>query len=87
MLNARQQKELEFYLTDFGKELNEERRNGTTAQGRNEEKVQWFNGTKAQRHPDLFYYRDSLFSLTINLYLVERFLQTPRDGQLISIMR
>src|SRR5664280_1424046 len=65
-LNPRQQNELGFYLTDFRKELNEERHNGTMAQGRNGEKVQWFNGTKAQRHPDLFYYRDSLFSLTIN---------------------
>src|SRR5664280_781712 len=89
-LNPRQQKELDFYLTDFGKELNEERHKGATAQGDNGGKVQWFNGfkaqwrngattqrekdttaqmyngTKAQRHPDLFYYRDSLFSLTIN---------------------
>src|SRR5664280_2203396 len=63
---------------------------GAEAQGREGEKVQWFNGftsqwrngakaqsdkdttvqgskgTTAQRHIDLFYYRDSLFSLTVN---------------------
>ena len=64
LLNPRQQKELEFYLMDFGKELKEEGHNGATAQ--------WLNGTKAQRSNsphkrfDLFYYHDSLFSLTIN---------------------
>lgn len=79
-LNPRQQKELVFYLKDFGKELKEEPYNGR--------KAQWFNslprsigGTKAQqpapiyrglngsmaeKRMDLFYYSDSLFSLTIN---------------------
>jgi hypothetical protein len=53
-LNPRQQKELEFYLLDFEKEVY----NGTTAQ--------WHNGAKGKKRIDLFYYRDSLFSLTIN---------------------
>jgi len=97
-LSARQERELDFYLSDFGKEL----KNGT--------EVQWYNGTTVQRysdketqilyglihakqtsgstepshhrtlvpphlrtsvpsHPprkDLIYYKDSLFSLTVN---------------------
>jgi hypothetical protein len=55
-MNTRQKKELDFYLMDFGKELDEERLNGTTAQRS--------NGRNLRR--DLFYYRDSLFSLTVN---------------------
>ncbi|MCX6254567.1 MAG: hypothetical protein NTV31_08845 [Bacteroidia bacterium] len=57
-LSPRQQKELDFYLMDFGKELNKERRSGVTAQRR--------NGTTAPKRKDLFYYQDSLFSLTVN---------------------
>jgi hypothetical protein len=45
-LSARQQKELDFYLSDFGKEINE--------------------GRDWKRRRDLFYYKDSLFSLTVN---------------------
>jgi hypothetical protein len=45
-LNFRQQKELDFYLLDFGKELND--------------------GKDWKRRRDLFYYKDNLFSLTIN---------------------
>ena len=45
-LNPRQQKEVDFYLMDFGKELNE---------GKN-----WI------RRKDVFYYKDTLFSLTVN---------------------
>jgi hypothetical protein len=45
-LTVRQQKELDFYLLDFGKELN--------------------NGKDWKRRKDLFYYKDDLFSLTIN---------------------
>ena len=45
-LNPRQQKELDFYLMDFGKELHA--------------------GREWNRRRDLFYYKDSLFSLTIN---------------------
>ncbi|HEX2920978.1 MAG TPA: hypothetical protein VHO50_07430 [Bacteroidales bacterium] len=44
-LSARQQKELDFYLLDFGKE---------------------FNYPKEKRRKDLFYYSDSLFSITVN---------------------
>jgi len=58
LLNPRQQKELDFYLLDFGKELNEAWRNGLTAQ--------WLKGGKGQKRMDLFYYKDSLFALTVN---------------------
>lgn len=50
-LNQRQQKELDFYLMDFGKELNE--------------------GKEWKRRKDLFYYKDELFSFTINPILGE----------------
>ena len=79
-LNTRQQKELEFYLLDFGKELGDEWRNGATAQRHkgataqrlNGTMAKWLNGTAAQRSKgkklrmDLFYFRDSVFSLTVN---------------------
>jgi hypothetical protein len=45
-LNLRQQKELAFYLKDFGKEINAGK--------------DWY------RRKDLFYYKDDLFSLTVN---------------------
>lgn len=45
-LNPRQQEELDFYLLDFGKELNE--------------------GKDWKKRRDLFYYKDSIFSLTVN---------------------
>lgn len=51
-LDTRQKKELDFYLLDFGKELNRIWHNG------------WFN-VKDKRF-DLFYYHDSLFSMTVN---------------------
>jgi hypothetical protein len=57
-LSPRQQKELDFYMMDFGKEVNEERRYGVTAL--------WRKGPKARQRLDLFYYKDSLFSLTVN---------------------
>jgi len=78
-LNPRQQKELDFYMMDFGKEMNNEWLNGVTAcpdlsgaQRRKGETVKWLNGSKEQRQNgprkriDLFYYQDSLFSLTVN---------------------
>jgi len=48
VLSTRQQKELDFYLMDFGKELEEEWRKGTMAQRRNggQGRVQWFNLSK-----------------------------------------
>jgi len=59
-LNPRQQKELDFYLMDFGKEaFGEKGRNGEG------EKLRMFNRSNGKRF-DLLYYRDSLFSLTIN---------------------
>ena len=93
LMNRRQLEELEFYLRDFGKEM--EGRNGATAQGRKGEAAQSSsakasedegrngataqrpNGARAQRKTgigggwpnqrlDLFYYKDSLFSLTVN---------------------
>jgi hypothetical protein len=45
-LNARQQKELDFYLKDFNKEL--------------------LPGKKYPKRLDLFYYKDSLFTLSVN---------------------
>ena len=54
-LSARQQKELDFYMSDFGKELKEEWRRGAEAQGRS-----------GGKRFDLFYYKDSLISLTVN---------------------
>jgi hypothetical protein len=71
-LNPRQQKELDFYLMDFGKELIEKRLNGS--------KPQWLKGVKGQRRWDLFYYKDSLFSLTINPILGGEFF-TNSSGQ------
>jgi hypothetical protein len=65
-LSLRQQKELDFYLLDFGKELDNDGLNGAKAQWFNGIVAQRRNGAKAQRRLDLFYYKDSLFSLTIN---------------------
>jgi hypothetical protein len=79
LLNLRQQKELDFYMMDFGKELEREGegeigRNGEGEIGRQSEgaTVIWFGGrrsadvTRTKIRRDLFYYKDSLFSLTIN---------------------
>ena len=81
-LNSRQKKELDFYLRDFGKELEKQRYDGATVQttfakasvvkgsndtterGSGGSKVEWFNG-KTKRL-DMFYYQDSVFSLTVN---------------------
>jgi hypothetical protein len=57
-LNSRQRKELDFYLLDFGKELIKEGSNGAMAQ--------WLKGKSNSKRLDLFYYQDSLFSLTVN---------------------
>jgi len=70
-LNIRQQKELDFYLMDFGKEMGREgevERGGTGER----EKGRWFGGKRpsdGSQHKlrrDLFYYHDSLFSITVN---------------------
>jgi hypothetical protein len=78
-LNTRQQKELDFYLMDFGKELEEGRQaagdrrqeEGRSSanllrQGYGGQRAQWLRGVKGERRMDLFYYKDSLFSLTVN---------------------
>ncbi len=77
-LNPRQQKELDFYLMDFGKESG---RVGEGERGEGEEAMErwsdgatvlWFGGrrsvgvTRPKIRRDLFYYKDSLFSLTVN---------------------
>jgi hypothetical protein len=65
-LNPRQLKELAFYLLDFGKELNKERHKPPSL------KLRWSKGVKVlgrkgvNERWDLFYYQDSVFSLTIN---------------------
>jgi len=77
MLNPRQQKELEFYLRDFSKESGSEWRSGATAQRRNGTMIKTVfspplgglgggSGGTTEQRLDLFYYQDSLFSLTIN---------------------
>lgn len=58
MLNGRQQKELDFYMLDFGKEMNDRGSRSAGAQGD--------KGERAKGRRDLFCYRDSLFSITIN---------------------
>jgi len=80
-MNPRQLKELDFYLTDFGKELTAfanasvvNGREGMTALGRDGVKALRLYGFKAYSSTDstrkwrrdLFYYKDSLFSITIN---------------------
>jgi hypothetical protein len=67
MLNGRQQKELDFYLMDFRKESGKEWNDGTKVQRYNGETTgQWLNGIKGVKRLDLFYYKDSLFTITVN---------------------
>ena len=61
-LSPRQQKELDFYLKDFGKEIN----NGSMVRWFGGSKVSRLKGSMTQIRRDLFYYKDSLFSFTIN---------------------
>jgi hypothetical protein len=69
-LNTRQQKELDFYMMDFIKETGRggEPERGRTSDTETEsiEGVHWIKGVKGQLRRDLFYYNDSLFSLTVN---------------------
>ena len=78
-LNIRQQKELDFYLMDFGKEMGREGEVAMGGEGEGvigrkgeREKGSWFGGKRpsdgSQRNlrRDLFYYHDSLFSITVN---------------------
>jgi hypothetical protein len=57
-LTPRQRKELAFYMLDFGKEVEEGGLSGA--------KAQWLKGKNLKKRTDLFYYKDSLFSLTVN---------------------
>ena len=66
VLNSRQQKELDFYLTDFGKEIIETGCNGLSMLWHNGLKTNPARETITRLRRDLFYYRDSLFSLTVN---------------------
>ena len=72
LLTPRQVRELDFYLLDFGKELDGTNRlrqgyGGQSGKGSDGwGKVQWVSGKKYGKRMDLFYYKDSLFSLTIN---------------------
>lgn len=63
-LNYRQQRELDFYLLDFGKELDDDQ----IMQSCNHAIVRsvFYKSSVDKGRLDLFYYRDSLFSLTIN---------------------
>lgn len=54
-LNVRQQKELDFYLKDFGKELSAENVKAEVLQFKDK-----------KRRTDLFYYKDSLFTMCVN---------------------
>ncbi|MBN2863468.1 MAG: hypothetical protein JXN62_09925 [Bacteroidales bacterium] len=79
-LSLRQQKELDFYLSDFSKDWRRgeegKRRQGAKATQfreaeRGEEEtindgVQWLRGKNYDKRLDLFYYEDSLFSITVN---------------------
>ena len=67
VLNQRQQKELDFYLMDFGKELSEGF-NGSNhlRQGYGGQGAQWLKGRKDNKRWDMFNYKDSLFSITVN---------------------
>jgi hypothetical protein len=76
-LNTRQQKELDFYLMDFGKEIMLHIQDRTTARLHDRTTFFWHkglevqnsNGTTTHLRRDLFYYKDSLFSFTANLIL------------------
>ena len=64
ILNTRQQKELDFYFKDFGKEI--DGLNGATVQRFDGKRKSGIGGHWPDKRIDLFYYKDSLFSLTIN---------------------
>lgn len=74
-LNARQQKELDFYLRDFGKEIKIERWGDEGMRRLNQDKdssnrkreIYFLNFKQTDnKRTDLFYYQDSLFSITVN---------------------
>lgn len=57
-LSARQQKEIEFYLRDFGKELDYFKGSDNY--------ISRISSNKLKKRIDMFYYKDSLFTLTVN---------------------
>jgi len=67
-LNKRQKKELDFYLKDFGKELN-----GMQTTDFYLKKYLNKKNPYITKRPDLFYYKDTLFTLTINPILGENY--------------
>lgn len=66
LLNRRQQKELDFYMMDFGKELDGTGGIGLTSLWRKGPEFNRNDGKTSHLRRDLFYYKDSLFSLTVN---------------------
>ncbi len=65
-LNIRQQKERDFYLMDFAKELMISGQRSAVSEQPETKANLFFNHKKSSLRRDLFYYRDSLFSLTVN---------------------
>jgi hypothetical protein len=83
LLNKRQSDELEFYLLDFGKEVDDAARRALVTEIRaqktgprsgesvltevgREGEIQWLLKKNGLTRRDLFYYKDPLFSLTVN---------------------
>jgi hypothetical protein len=66
LLNSRQQKELDFYLRDFGKELKNEWDFSKKVLIGSSRSPGIKDSSAARKRWDLLYYHDSLFSLTIN---------------------
>lgn len=82
LLTVRQQKELDFYMLDFRKEVGREHEaekespidsevkrpqdTETKNSSGNNPKTVWLKGEKGKLRRDLFYYKDSNFSLTVN---------------------
>ena len=75
LLSYRQQKELDFFLRDFGKEIpsdsmwfNSSFLNIPESKKSGDEDIfsRWIKGIKPDKRWDFFYYADSLFSITVN---------------------
>ncbi len=66
LLNPRQRKELDFYLMDFRKEIILNKEDSTISGPQDRKTFFWLKGVKGKKRMDLFYYKDSLFSLTVN---------------------
>jgi hypothetical protein len=66
VLNSRQKKELDFYLLDFRKELMISGQQSEVSDHPDTRAHIFFNRRNSSLRRDLFYYKDSLFSLTVN---------------------